>query len=174
LIKNHVPSFPCKLSLLHDSALMNIKPKLSQKGPNRSTYSTPRPSPRPPSVFRKESKPPAHAFQRAPNHVFDPADCGAQGFERSLAKRLLLNLSASSLRLVPPARRRSVAVQVDPLKANFETRISLDRFQGLKPGAFQSYGPTDFNLYSPAAYTSAMVGDGGVVGVVGLVWCCCC
>jgi hypothetical protein len=47
---------------------------------------------------------------------------------------------------------QSVAVQVECENPKFETSFSLTSYvQGLKPGAFSSYGSTGFsNLYSPA------------------------
>jgi hypothetical protein len=44
--------------------------------------------------------------------------------------------------------RRGVAVQVEFGKPRLETRISLYRLQGLKPGAFKLWVTTGFNLYS--------------------------
>jgi hypothetical protein len=41
---------------------------------------------------------------------------------------------------------RVVARYTLHLMANFETRFSPHRFQGLKPGACKRYGPTGFNL----------------------------
>jgi hypothetical protein len=60
--------------------------------------------------------------------------------------------------------RRVVAAQVtlNLRKQRLETRISTFQFQALKPGCFQDYGSTGFNLYSPtvsAARRLAMNAD---------------
>jgi hypothetical protein len=48
-------------------------------------------------------------------------------------------------------RYRSVAVQVEFEKANFETRISLDR-KSVEGRRFRAYGSTGgFNLHRPTA-----------------------
>jgi hypothetical protein len=55
------------------------------------------------------------------------------------------------------AYAHSVAAQVAFEKANFETRISLDRHKGLKPGAFKAMGRLDSTCTSPTTACSSRV-----------------